>query len=428
MINKINILTANNTAYIIMEFLAGKTIKDILNERKDQRLAVSDVLRLTTPILQALSKVHKRGAIHRDISPDNIMISNSGEVKLLDFGAARNVDSEEQQKLSVVLKASYAPPEQYGSTNVQNASTDIYALGAVLYRLTTGKMPEKSLERVLEDNLISPRKLNNAIPAWLDDIIMKCLQMKPEDRFQSADEFLEAIEAGRNGKSHKTTKSSPVKKAVIAAIAVVAIAIAGFAWFMSNNSEELKSSLQILEYGYQYDTVTGDINSALIVENTSDSVLKDIYLTVIAKNEAGVTIGEATDQLEYKIGPKEHTGVTCTFYEVCSETPASIEIIISEMSLSNARKEVRENGYTTPDISIVYQNGNYYECQIVNNNNYRCYGPVHMLYRDDAGNLIGGESVYAINEIEVSANSTVMAQIQVYNRLSNNCEAYAAYD
>ena len=104
-------LKKNCTAYIIMELLRGRTVKEILLERGP--LSFADTMRIMTPILQTLDAMHSVGMIHRDVAPDNIFVCDEGRIKLLDFGAARVVSGTDDKTLSVMLKAGFAPVEQY---------------------------------------------------------------------------------------------------------------------------------------------------------------------------------------------------------------------------------------------------------------------------------------------------------------------------
>ncbi len=144
---------ANNTAYIVMEYLEGNTLKALLKTKGV--FDASDLIKLMEPVMKSLSVMHRTGFIHRDISPDNIMLTNNGKLKLMDFGSARyflNQDSE----LSVMLKQGYAPVEQYSSRSQQGPYTDVYALCATIYTCITGTVPANSLDRSRYDTLVPP--------------------------------------------------------------------------------------------------------------------------------------------------------------------------------------------------------------------------------------------------------------------------------
>ena len=144
---------ANNTAYIVMEYLEGNTLKALL--KTEGVFDAARLIKLMEPVMKSLSVMHRTGFIHRDISPDNIMLTNNGKLKLMDFGSARyflNQDSE----LSVMLKQGYAPVEQYSSRSQQGPYTDVYALCATIYTCITGTVPENSLDRSRYDTLVPP--------------------------------------------------------------------------------------------------------------------------------------------------------------------------------------------------------------------------------------------------------------------------------
>ena len=144
---------ANNTAYIVMEYLEGNTLKALL--KTEGVFDAARLIKLMEPVMKSLSVMHRTGFIHRDISPDNIMLTNNGKLKLMDFGSARyflNHDSE----LSVMLKQGYAPVEQYSSRSQQGPYTDVYALCATIYTCITGTVPENSLDRSRYDTLVPP--------------------------------------------------------------------------------------------------------------------------------------------------------------------------------------------------------------------------------------------------------------------------------
>ena len=148
---------ANNTAYIIMEYIDGETLKERLE--REGKIPYEEALKIMKPVVEALKEVHKEGILHRDISPDNIMISKGGDVKIIDFGAARYATTGHSRSLSVLVKPGYAPQEQYRSRGDQGTWTDVYACAATLYKMITGVTPEDSMERELKDTLVSFLKM-----------------------------------------------------------------------------------------------------------------------------------------------------------------------------------------------------------------------------------------------------------------------------
>ena len=186
----------NNTAYMAMRYYEGMTLKKVLTSHPE--LVTEAWLRtMLTPILEALETLYKINILHRDISPDNIMIQNTGGAVLLDFGAARQIIGDMTQALTVILKPGYAPVEQYADdpTMKQGPWTDIYALSAVLYAAIARKSPPTSVARMIKDpiELLSTEKYPNFSETFLS-AVNTGLAVNPDARPQSIAEFRSLFE------------------------------------------------------------------------------------------------------------------------------------------------------------------------------------------------------------------------------------------
>ncbi len=181
---------ANDTVYYSMEYLEGIDLKGYI-AKKGGKLSEAEAVTIMRGICDALVAVHSTQMLHRDISPDNIFVCTNGDVKLIDFGAAKQVIGDAQQVYSVVVKQGFAPAEQYKSNGKQGVWTDIYAVGASIYYAVTGKIPTDAMNRVENPEITFDSSLNLS-PQFMN-IIKKCLQSKIEDRYQSAIELLGAL-------------------------------------------------------------------------------------------------------------------------------------------------------------------------------------------------------------------------------------------
>ncbi|MDR3355552.1 MAG: protein kinase [Synergistaceae bacterium] len=188
----LDVFQENSLACMVMEYLEGQDLKHVLSE-SGKRISPELARNVALHIIDALRDVHAQGLMHRDVSPDNIFITKDGKVKLIDFGAARFAFGTQNKSLSVVLKPSYAPVEQYQTRGNQGPWTDIYALGATLYRCVTGQLPPESLSRLEDDKLKPPSELGIELPGKMEIAILKALAVKAKDRFQSVLEFRDAL-------------------------------------------------------------------------------------------------------------------------------------------------------------------------------------------------------------------------------------------
>ncbi len=180
----------NDTVYFTMGYLKGVTLKAYIE--KNGMLSVNKAVRVAGDVCNALMAAHSRNVLHRDISPDNIMVCYDGTIKLLDFGAARQVISDESRSLSVILKQGFAPLEQYQKKGKQGPWTDIYSLGATIYYALTGAVLDDPMTRLDEDDEFQSNPYN--IPEELWKIIQKATMLKMRDRYQDVFELKEALD------------------------------------------------------------------------------------------------------------------------------------------------------------------------------------------------------------------------------------------
>ncbi len=253
-----DVFAENSTAYFVMEYLESS-----LKERIDRegRLPWDEAVEIMLPVLKALSLVHKKGIVHRDISPQNIMFTDDGRVKLIDFGAARFETSIEDKTHSVILKAGYAPIEQYSEHGNQGSWTDVYAAAATLYTSITGKKPPAAVERSVDDKLVLPSESGIAVPEFVEAALISALNVRIDGRTRTADEFARQLrgevspplpppvppippkptEERESGKSKEKSKGGKQKNRyifVIAALSVVLVAVIALLAFISRGKKD----------------------------------------------------------------------------------------------------------------------------------------------------------------------------------------------
>jgi len=191
------------TAYIAMEFIKGKELKELFTE--NTRFALPTIAGIMSQLLLALNYSHLHGVVHRDIKPANIIVMDDGQVKIADFGIARLESSNLTQTGLVLGTPNYMSPEQFMGQHVDGRS-DLFSAGVVLYQLLTGEKPfvgestTTIMYQVLNNTPNPPSLLNVQIPAAFDGVVRKALAKRPEDRFQSGQEFLDAITSAAEGK------------------------------------------------------------------------------------------------------------------------------------------------------------------------------------------------------------------------------------
>ncbi|MFZ4596058.1 MAG: protein kinase domain-containing protein, partial [Verrucomicrobiaceae bacterium] len=225
----------NGTAYLISPFIEGQTLEDWFAKRGTP--SEGELCAILRTLLNALKKVHECTVLHRDIKPENILMERKGEVPvLIDFGNARVASGLKTSNLSAILTPGYAPFEQYQTDGKQGPWTDLYALGAVLYRAVTGKVPPWSTDRQGNDTIVrlahNP-SIKGYSPPFLT-MIDKALRLRREERWQSCAEWLAALD--RLTPPPTTPKTKPRFGFAVTAVASVVVVGGGLAYLLKSDS------------------------------------------------------------------------------------------------------------------------------------------------------------------------------------------------
>ena len=256
----------NGTAYIVMEYLEGDDLSAYIEKHGytkpndaqlglGKRITMEQAKRIMEPVILALEKVHEAGMVHRDISPDNMKFNINGDLKLFDFGAAREADLAGTNEKTVMLKLGYAPEEQYRKLGNQGPWTDVYALCATIYKCITGVIPVEASERTYQDTLKKPSELGIEMSRSDEDALMMGLAVYADKRIKDMNALHMALYNGAAqkpktlltppqievvtpaqvitpGQTDKTRKKSGLKIAVAVVAVLAVLAAAGTAAYM----------------------------------------------------------------------------------------------------------------------------------------------------------------------------------------------------
>jgi serine/threonine protein kinase len=214
------VFEANGTAYLAMEFLEGKTLRTLLNERGV--FSEAQAVDLMTFILDALKVIHNKNVVHRDMKPDNVYLTTEGRTLLLDFGGAKDIVGEHSQSLMAVFSQGYAAPEQYHGNDAKAGTwTDVYGTAALLYKLLTGITPQSALERYGDDKPLD--WTNCQVSAVTRRAIAHAMMIRVEDRTANVDEFQKELAGAiQHSIASKTRTHSSKPIVAVASIALLA--------------------------------------------------------------------------------------------------------------------------------------------------------------------------------------------------------------
>lgn len=288
----------NQTAYIVMDYAEGVTLREYL--RQKGRMDYASCVRLLLPIMESLEVVHAKGMIHRDISPDNLMIQKKNKelkVKLLDFGAAIDMGMEHSGKSQSVVKKGYSAPEQYMENGNVGGWSDVYAMAAVIYRCVTGTEIPEAMERVMKNTPVAMSGVSNKAAR---QVLTNALALKTEERMGTMAEFRKALLETLDGGGDKKRVS------VIAAAAAAILAVCGIGgwafttkpWLpdiirlgTSNALKHQGANIAIIEGQYEY-FADEDWNLYVCPYDEADSVFYIDNHTIVDKEVGFINIGK----------------------------------------------------------------------------------------------------------------------------------------
>lgn len=330
----------NQTAYIVMDYINGINLKKYVKE--NGKIPGDKVLQLMQPVIRSLGIIHQAGIIHRDISPDNLIMAEDGRLVLVDFGSAQIEEGNITRSITVMFKRGFTPEEQYTSRGKQGAWTDIYALCATIYYMLTGIVPDESVERMLDDRLAELSAFPDInISGIQKDALMRGISVKPEERFQTTQELYDIL-YNEDKVVLNSTEQKDIRKHYIRIITIsCVITISGY--FIIPGLLPETGRVQPVSKSSSYSTVTPDvnvINKSPVPSTPAQENIKMQLFTGLTRKQAEEHLAKSGDKY-LKIDWKEKYNSKVTKGTVISQNipadtsyfPGSIEKIVLTISL-----------------------------------------------------------------------------------------------
>ena len=251
-------IQANNTTYLVMEYVPGISLKKYMKQQQ-KLFSEQETLTLMQPILIAMQAMHQKGILHRDISPENLMLSPDNTLTLIDFGAARTFSRSDDDNLTVILKRGYAPEEQYHSNSRQGPWTDLYAVCAVMYQMLTGILPQEASARAEEDHLTPVSRIEGlSLSPSTCATLEKGLQMDPMERYPDIGALMKVLYPAKKEAAREITDNSPKETQEMDASEKNAE--------LSKQSESANAPSSINTHTHTYDQVSAPVPDSTVSE------------------------------------------------------------------------------------------------------------------------------------------------------------------
>lgn len=325
----------NGTGYIVMEYLEGITVKKLMKD-SGGRLNYEWSRQIILSVLMILKDIHRRGILHRDIAPDNIMITSDGVVELIDFGVAKRQMSHMADSV-LMLKAGYSPLEQYTRNAAQGVYTDLYSVAASFYHMITGSKPPAAMERFNLDTLKSLSSFGIQIPKQAEMAIMMCLYLNPEYRLASAEEFIMALD-GENFKPVRERKQQnetdgaakekngnrefPLLGKIASIVLLLAVVVMGAVLAIKQKEPEIAESSAIKQVVPSVIGMSEQEATELLASEQVNFVISEVIFDKGVQNGSEILEQQpaAGEQLtdEGSISAVVRSSEKCTYQDVCN--------------------------------------------------------------------------------------------------------------
>ena len=350
MVTVLDTCKANNTAYIVMEYVDGITLAQYI--RENGVFAYDELVGLVTPIIKSLAQIHRQGVIHRDISPENIQIGLDNSFYLLDFGAAKQLDGQKRQN-TVIFKQGYAPPEQYTGDGKQGAWTDVYALASTMYTALCGKTLDDAVHRMQRKDDADIESDLVMLEDWQRDALKKGLELGPSHRYQNMEAFLLALTVKPSIEERITQVSGAVDATgedlgvpagrkriyafVIAGITVMLIIIITAIVYKGSNGQSAETTAEsnISEESGSTTEITTVSTERITTEKvTTERITTERVTTEMAteKNTESTQATEATTTGDYQV-TTEQSSVPDTTVQETEAVTESVDDILNSIEI-----------------------------------------------------------------------------------------------